>query len=58
MIFCCCVAPFDAPAEADIEHPQVSYLMGLYNMGLVSPMAARFPRFKLVLSPKRVVKIL
>ena len=32
--------------------------MGLYNMGLVSPMGARFPQFKLVLSPVRVVKVL
>ena len=35
-----------------------TYLMGLYNMGLVSPMGARCPEFKLVLSPVRVVKVL
>ena len=32
--------------------------MGWYNMGLVSPMGARFPQYELVLSPVRVVDIM
>ena len=58
IFFCCYLVPFDAPAEADIGRSRVSYLMSFYNMVLFSPIEARFPQFKLVFSPVRVVKII